>query len=208
MGSVNCFLCDKEAFTFQVSSEYSGYMDVYPVLHPPKGGFFKVRPFDEYPAKDDASKPRPCVHFSRTELRRTAGRAAGDYHAMDFGWDLNQTIYVCSSCLWKEKNEPDVEFLQRLDKGLMDKLDKEVLCLLLNLVSDLRVFSFTNLRGMRRRFERLPEGDRGWLMEKFNNLYPIFVNADQKRAGKTRKWMEQLAKVVRVKKNKSSPIPA
>ena len=208
MGSVNCFLCDKEAFTFEVNRTHPGYMDVYPVLNPPKGGFFKVRPFDEYPAKGDASKPRPCVHFSRIELRHAAGWVKGDYLAMNFGWSMDEVIYVCPSCLWQKKNEPDVEFLQRLDKSMMAKIDKEVLFLLLDTVRYLQVFSFANLRGMRRRFERMPERERGWLTEKFNNLYPIFVNADQERAGKTRKWMEQLAKVVRVQKNKSSPTPA
>ncbi len=202
--SVNCFLCDQNGFDTRVDLDNSNYMDVFPILSPPKGKFFKIRPFAEYPEKEDVSKPRPCVHFQENELR-IGGFPGGSYHRMNFGWSMDQVIYVCPSCLWCKKNESDIDFLQRLDKALIAKIDKEVLYLVLAVINDLRLFSFASLKMMRRRFERMNDYDRVWMLNKLNELYPIFAGADQKRSGTTKEWMNQLAKVVRTPKSKTPP---
>ncbi len=195
--TVRCFLCGEHGFHADIDSDYPGYMDL-PIFKLPHGKVFKIRPFAEYPRKNDDSVPRPCVHFQCVELR-AGGLGGGSYHRMDFGWDIDQVIYICPGCFYK-KDETEVMFSQRLDQELIKRLDEKVLQLLCFAIKQLDLFAFAKAVTMRRRFACLSGGAKHLLRDRLDSIYPIFRDAHQERAGKTKKWMDQLAEIIHPKK--------
>lgn len=201
MSSVNCFLCEKDAFNTQVHQDGTITIWGTPNLYPP-GRLFKISPFSEYPkaAESDGSVAHPCVYFKMVELRRAMWDCDGLYHGLDFGWKMDQVIYICPSCFPFDQKDKEQEFFRKLDKALIDKIDKEILYLLIKVIGELDVFSFGSRMAFRRRFLRLSGGQQAFLRLDLKSLIPLFDKCDQRRGGKTRKWLYQLDELMKSKK--------